>query len=50
VFAAGVILFMMVTGHKPFMEATINDNIYRVIALNREQFFWHYHSRNKPNG
>ena len=32
IFSAGVILFIMVSGGKPFMSADVNDNLYKMLA------------------
>ena len=42
-FAFGVIIFIMVTGHLPFEEASINDKYYKQIALLDNQAFWRLH-------
>lgn len=49
-FAAGIILFIMVTQHPPFARATPKDPHYKTISANRLDLFWKLHSRNKPNG
>ena len=49
-FAAGIILFIMVTQHPPFAKATPKDPHYKTISANRLDLFWKLHSRNKPNG
>ena len=49
-FASGVILFIMVTQHPPFVSAVPTDSFYRLINGNRADLFWKSHSKNKPNG
>mmetsp|Transcript_18823 Transcript_18823/g.26037 ORF Transcript_18823/g.26037 Transcript_18823/m.26037 type:complete len:118 (+) Transcript_18823:379-732(+) len=39
-FAIGIILFIMKTGHPPFKKATNNDPHYKLIASNRADIFW----------
>ena len=39
-FALGVILFSIVTGHPPFMEARPNDGHYRLFLLKKLDVFW----------
>ena len=41
---------MMVSSHKPFIEATAKDAVYRVIASGKNTVFWNYHCKHKPNG
>ena len=49
-FAAAVILFIMVAQHPPFTTATNSDPFYKCIAGNRSDIFWRTHCKNKPNG
>jgi serine/threonine protein kinase len=49
-FAAGIILFIMVAQHPPFTQATPKDPHYKTISANRLDLFWKLHSRNKPGG
>lgn len=49
-FAAGIILFIMVAKHPPFDKATCEDSYYKCIAGNRADIFWRMHCKNKPNG
>lgn len=49
-FAAGIILFIMVAQHPPFSKASPKDPHYKTISANRLDLFWKLHSRNKPNG
>lgn len=50
IFAAGIILFIMVTVHPPFDVAHPSDLIYKYLAANRADKFWEKHSINKQNG
>jgi serine/threonine protein kinase len=47
IFAAGIILFIMITGHLPFIKATQTDSHYKFVYANRLDLFWKFHSRNK---
>lgn len=47
-FALGVILFFIYSGHPPFKNAI--DFLYGWIGNNREDLFWKYHSENKAPG
>ena len=49
-FAAGIILFIFMTGHPPFNQAKPKDPYYNLICTNRHDKFWQSHSRKKPNG
>ncbi len=49
-FAAGIILFIMVAQHPPFNKASPKDPHYKTISANRLDLFWKLHSRNKPGG
>lgn len=49
-FAAGIILFIMVAQHPPFNKASPKDPHYKTISANRLDLFWKLHSRNKPSG
>lgn len=44
-FAAAIILFIMVTGHPPFIETTDNDDFYKLIMGKKEKKFWKYHDK-----
>ena len=44
-FAAGTLLFNMVTCKPPFNTATSNDSLYRCIANNRADIFWRTHCK-----
>lgn len=50
IFAAGIILFIMVAQHPPFTTAQPQDPFYRCLAANRADIFWRTHCKNKPNG
>lgn len=43
-FALGVILFIMKSGHPPFTQASEDDRYYQLIATNRSDLFWKAHS------
>ena len=47
-FAVGIILFIMVAEHPPFTTAQSSDPFYKMIASNRADLFWKYHTKNKP--
>jgi serine/threonine protein kinase len=49
-FAASIILFIMITGHPPFNNATNGDRFYKFISGNRADVFWRSHGRNKKGG
>jgi len=49
-FAAAMILFIMIAQHPPFTEAKSTDPFYKCIAGNRADIFWRTHSKNKPGG
>lgn len=51
-FALGVILFILYSGHPPFSSATDQDNFYKLLATNRSDLFWKAHSNpsRKPDG
>ena len=48
IFAAGVILFIMVRGIPPFNDTSSNDPHYSVFAKSSD-FFWKYHRGKDPN-
>lgn len=50
IFAAAIILFILVAKHPPFTHAKVTDPYYKTIAGNRADIFWKTHSRNKPGG
>lgn len=51
-FALGVILFILYSGHPPFSQADESDNYYKLLATNRSDLFWKAHSnpQRKPEG
>jgi len=49
VFAASIILFIMLTQHPPFNTAQPNDGFYKCIAANRSDLFWKSHIKTKPS-
>lgn len=49
-FATAIILFIMLTGHPPFMKADQKDPYYKLIITGKHNVFWKAHSRNKPGG
>lgn len=49
-FAAGIILFIFVSGHPPFSLAKASDSYYGLICMNNHEKFWHFHSRKKAPG
>ena len=49
-FAAAIILFIMVAQHPPFTTAQPQDPFYRCLAANRADIFWRTHCKNKPAG
>lgn len=42
-FAAAVTLFILATGQPPFISAQPNSGLYKFIALNYPDKFWHVH-------
>jgi len=44
-FAAGVVLFILVTGRSPFIRATSQDDYYKAIIANRTDLFWKIHQK-----
>ena len=49
-FAAGIVLFIMVAGTPPFSVAERNEFYYKLICNNRWEMFWKYHCKGKPSG
>lgn len=49
-FSAGIILFIMLTGHPPFHKAMESDPYYKLLITDRNSTFWEAHSRNKEKG
>jgi len=48
-FAAGIILFIMISGSPPFARADPkSDPHYKLICANKYDIFWKAHERNKP--
>jgi serine/threonine protein kinase len=43
-FAAAIILFVMVTQRSPFGTATPSDKFYKCLAANRADLFWKGHT------
>lgn len=43
IFALGIVLFQMIFGRPPFMQADDNDVLYRCIINNRSDLFWRKH-------
>ena len=50
IFAAAIILFIMVAQHPPFTTAQPSDPFYRCLAGKRGDIFWRTHCKSKPNG
>lgn len=44
-FAAGIILFIMISQRPPFNKADIQDPHYRLIAGGRHELFWQAHEQ-----
>ncbi len=49
-FAAGVILFILYSGHPPFRAANAYDPLYKQLSSKNLTVFWNFHSKNKPPG
>jgi serine/threonine protein kinase len=49
-FAAAIILFIMVAQHPPFTTAQPNDPFYRCLAASRADIFWRTHCKSKEEG
>lgn len=49
-FALGIILFILYSGHPPFSNADPKDSHYKLIASNRADLFWKTHQTRKPAG
>ena len=49
-FAAAIILFIMITQHPPFGKAVPTDPHYKLVCANRLDLFWKFHSRSKEGG
>ena len=50
IFALGVILFIMRSGHPPFAQASEDDRYYQLLATNRSDLFWKAHSNSQRKG
>lgn len=50
IFAAGVVLFVMISGHPPFFKTTATDAYYRLFKQKRLEVFWNEQSKKKPAG
>lgn len=46
-FAMGIILFILYSGSPPFNSAHFSDAYYKLLATNRADLFWKYHSNRK---
>ena len=42
-FPLGVLLFILYTGVLPFAKADLNDNLYKLIIMDRLDLFWQHH-------
>ena len=49
-FAAAIILFIMITQHPPFAKAVPTDPHYKLVCANRLDLFWKFHARSKAGG
>ena len=49
-FALGIILFILYSGHPPFANADPKDSHYKLIASNRADLFWKTHEQRKAPG
>ncbi|CAI2366735.1 unnamed protein product [Moneuplotes crassus] len=49
-FAAGVILFIMVAGTPPFKESKSTDPHYKTFPGNRKDLFWRFHTKRREGG
>lgn len=48
-FAAGIILFIMISQNPPFGKANPSqDPFYRLLCMNKHDIFWTQHSKHKP--
>ena len=48
-FASGIILFLMVSGHPPFVKADPRDPLYKLICTNKQEGFWKFHEKQKKS-
>ncbi|CAI2375700.1 unnamed protein product [Moneuplotes crassus] len=44
-FAAGVVLFNMVTSQSPFLSATPHDQLYKLLGTGNHGYFWSVHEK-----
>jgi len=49
-FALGIILFILYTGHPPFNQSHPTDTHYKLLVTNRADLFWKYHAKSKGDG
>lgn len=49
VFAAGVVLFMLLVGTHPFNSTASNDSYYKLIREGNFERFWGFHTRKRGN-
>ena len=50
IFATGIILFILITGHPPFTTAEPKDPFYKCLAASRADVFWKTHGKSWDNG
>ena len=50
IFAVGVIMFILVAQHPPFVKPDPKDKHYNTICANRDDLFWKWHTKNKEGG
>ena len=48
-FAAGIVLFILVTGHPPFNLAVAKDRFYKALAKGQNDIFWLAHEKQTQN-
>ncbi len=48
-FAAGIVLFNMITGQSRFMSATPHDQLYRLMGTRDHDNFWRVHEKMNQN-
>ena len=49
-FAAAIVLFIIVSGIPPFTAAEPTEFYYKFIAEKNYEKYWSYHYKGKPNG
>jgi len=49
-FALGIILFILYSGHPPFNSANPQDPHYRLVAEGKADIFWQQHQKHKKAG